>query len=166
MKSYFLSSLLVLGLCFSAQAQQPEPDRPKTASIYDQPQPLVLVNKQETAPNAIILSPKDIETVEVVKGANALERYGEKGKDGVVIMELKQGLSLVRLEEVYKTFEVPHQQQQLTLAINGKHVKDPTLLLADLRQIERVEVADFEVASPTRWSFDEQYLNIVTKPQH
>jgi hypothetical protein len=158
--------MLVLGLSFSAQAQQPAPSMQNAAIIYDQPRPLVLVNEQETTTNAIILNPGDIDAVEVVKGANALERYGEKGKDGVIIMNLKQDLPLVRLQEVYKAFAVPEQQQQLTLAINGKHVKDPALLLADLRQIKKVEVADFEVASPTRWSFDEQYLNIITKPQH
>ncbi|WP_266202958.1 hypothetical protein [Pontibacter kalidii] len=166
MKSYLLLALFVLGLSFSAQAQQFEQKHQASVQLHDPaPQPLVLVNKQETAASAVILNPGDIENVEVVKGRQALERFGEKATDGAVIISLKQELLLVRLEEVYSAFDVPKQQQKLTVAINGKHVKDPALLLADLRQIEKVAVTEFEVTTPTRWSSDEQYLNIITKPR-
>ncbi|MCX2739564.1 hypothetical protein [Pontibacter anaerobius] len=80
-------------------------------------------------------------------------------------MELKQQLQLARLTELYKAFNVPEKQQKLTLAINGAHVKDPALLLADLRQVQKVETAAFETAV-SRWSFDAHYLNIITKPQN
>ncbi|MCX2739565.1 hypothetical protein [Pontibacter anaerobius] len=72
MKSYFLSALIGLCLVTSVQAQQLDFQRQEVLSTYDQPQPLVLVNQQETTTNAIILNPNDIESVEVVKGANAL----------------------------------------------------------------------------------------------
>ncbi|TPE44086.1 hypothetical protein [Pontibacter mangrovi] len=166
MKTYFLPLLMSFGLTLSAKAQLLEPVRQRKEGIItlEQPQPLVLVNNQETATYALILNPDDIENVKVVKGENALNRFGEKATDGAVIIDLKEELPLVRLKEVYKAFKVPKKQQKLTLAINGKHVEDTALLLADLRQVEKVEVADFSMAS-SRWSFDEQYLNIITKAQ-
>ncbi|OKL42006.1 hypothetical protein A3841_08355 [Pontibacter flavimaris] len=158
--------MFVLGLGFNVQAQQFEVKKLASVQLQDPvPQPLVLVNEQETATNALILNPNDIEHVEVVKGGNALNRFGEKATDGAVIIDLKQELPLVRLKEVYQAFKVPKKQQKLTLAINGNHVKDPALLLADLRQIDKIEVAEFSVTTSSRWSFDEQYLNIITRPQ-
>ena len=165
MKLYFLTGLLALASALAVQAQQFEPIKKTALLVEEKPQPLVLVNNQETMLSAIILNDNDVKSLNVLKGNEAVERFGQKAADGAILMNLKQDLPLVRLEEVYKAFKIPAQQQKLTLAINGKHVKDPTLLLADLRQIEKVEVTDFDVTSPSRWSFEEQYLNIVTKPQ-
>ncbi|SFG45679.1 hypothetical protein [Pontibacter chinhatensis] len=165
MKQYFLTGILALASALAVQAQQFEPIKKTALLVEEKPQPLVLVNNQETMLSAIILNDNDVKSLNVLKGNEAVERFGQKAADGAILMNLKQDLPLVRLEEVYKTFKIPAQQQKLTLAINGKHVKDPTLLLADLRQIERVEVTDFDVTSPSRWSFEEQYLNIITKPQ-
>ncbi|WP_373522446.1 hypothetical protein [Aquiflexum sp.] len=36
------------------------------------------------------ISPDDIESISVIKGPNAFELYGDKGKNGVIIMTLKQ----------------------------------------------------------------------------
>lgn len=166
MKQYFLTGLLALASAFAVQAQQFEPIKKTALLVEEKPQPLVLVNNQETILGALILNDNDVKSLNVLKGNEAVERFGQKAADGAILMNLKQQLPLVRLEEVYKAFKIPAQQQKLTLAINGKHVKEPTLLLADLRQIEKVEVTDFDVTSPSRWSFDEQYLNIVTKLQH
>lgn len=165
MKQYFLTGILALASALAVQAQQFEPIKKTALLVEEKPQPLVLVNNQETMLSALILNDNDVKSLNVLKGNEAVERFGQKAADGAILMNLKQDLPLVRLEEVSRAFKVPAQQQKLTLAINGKHVKDPTLLLADLRQIEKVEVTDFDVTSPSRWSFDEKYLNIVTKPQ-
>ncbi len=166
MKQYLLTGLLALASALAVQAQQFEPIKKTALLVEEKPQPLVLVNNQETILGALILNDNDVKSLNVLKGNEAVERFGQKAADGAILMNLKQQLPLVRLEEGYKAFKIPAQQQKLTLAINGKHVKDPALLLADLRQIEKVEVTDFDVTSPSRWSFDEQYLNIVTKLQH
>ena len=165
MKLYFLTGLLAFVSTLTAQAQGFEPIVKTAVLVEEKPQPLVLVNDQETTLGAFVLNDSDVKRLNVLKGDEALERFGEKATDGAILIYLKQELPLVRLEEVYKAFDIPAQQQKLTLAINGKRVKDPALLLADLRQVEKVEVTDFDVTSPWRWSFDEQYLNIVTKPQ-
>ncbi|AKD02250.1 hypothetical protein POKO110462_07550 [Pontibacter korlensis] len=168
MKTYLVVALL--SLTFSAQAQQLNEQKKVTVRLNCAPptaksQALVLVNEQEASPNAIILNPNDIESINVLKGSEVPEQLADKGKHGVIMMELKQELPLARLEEVYKAFNISKEEQNLTLAINGTHVKDTSLLLADLRQIEKVEVADFDT-SRSQWSFKEQYLNIITKPQH
>ena len=158
---------LVCGLRTWAQATEPQFFPPVSKNIYINSQskpagPLIMVGSQETAPDAVILNPDKIQSMEVLKGEKAVERFGEKGKEGVVVMELKEEVSLARLPEVFERFAITAQQQKLTVAINGKHVAYPELLLADLRQIKKVEVKGYDVTSPYRWTFDEEYLNIVT----
>lgn len=165
MKAYLLTALVALGIATGAQAQQQEPQPQNAPAVYIKPQPLFLVNDQETTMRAMILSPDDIISMDVVKAAAAIERFGEKGKDGVVILTLKQALPLARVTDVYKAYNVPEMYQKLSLAINGVHITDTALLLADLRQIEKVEATDFE-NTMSRWSYDKQFLNIVTKQQN
>ena len=53
-------------------------------------QPLIILNNKEiskTEMNAI--SPNDIESVEVLKNENAIKSYGNKGKDGVIVINTK-----------------------------------------------------------------------------
>ncbi len=53
-------------------------------------QPLIILNNKEiskTEMNAI--SPNDIESVEVLKNENAIKTYGNKGKDGVIVINTK-----------------------------------------------------------------------------
>lgn len=165
MRTYFLACFVALGI--SAQAQQLGTIKlncAQPATVTQLPPPLLLVNGQESTPNALVLAPDHIASVKVIKGAEATERFGKKGANGTILLELKKELPLARIQEVYSAFQVPQKQQKLTVAIDGKHVPQPELLLADLRQIERVEIADFEM-NMSRWSFEEQYLNIITKPQ-
>ncbi len=36
------------------------------------------------------ISPEEIESINVLKGENAIKKYGEKGKDGVIIINTKK----------------------------------------------------------------------------
>ncbi|GHS97223.1 transcriptional regulator [Bacteroidia bacterium] len=52
--------------------------------------PLYIIDGIEIASdNVLKLDPKDIESIEVLKDKVAIERYGEKGKDGVVLFIMK-----------------------------------------------------------------------------
>ncbi|PRY13714.1 hypothetical protein CLV24_10584 [Pontibacter ummariensis] len=162
MKLIFLSTLLLcLFLC--AEAQQQGQSNPASVSVSS-PSPLMLIEGQETASNAIILDRNSIESIRVYKGEDAVSQFGEKGKDGVIILSLKEEVPLVRLEQVYMHFKVSPKQQRLKVAVDDRLVANPELVLADLRKIEKVEVKQQAVTAPARWSFvpDEHYLNIVT----
>ncbi|WP_162052908.1 hypothetical protein [Pontibacter pamirensis] len=157
--------LLACSLTTQAQGTEPQFFPPITQNIYiadDVARPLVIIGSQETAYDALILDPDKIQHLNVYKGEKALEKFGDKGKEGVVVMTLKKEITLARLPEIFEQFHVSEKGQKLTVAIDGKHVSEPELLLADLRQIKKVEVKPFDVTAPSRWTFDEKYLNIVT----
>lgn len=162
---------LCFGLCcaLSATAQQTErilfptatPQAAANPAHY--PEPILLVNGHETRFHAFISAPEDIVSFDVYVGEKDIRKFGLEGEAGVLAVTLKPAIPLARLPELYKAFQVPAPQQQLSLAINGQRVRNPEQLLADLRQIERVEVTAFDPLSPTRWSLAPAYLNIVTK---
>lgn len=54
--------------------------------------PIYFVNGKETPEEQIIkdLKPEDIDSVNVLKNKSAIEKYGEKGKDGVIEISLKK----------------------------------------------------------------------------
>lgn len=168
MKVFLALVCLLLVCCLTAQAQKTEiqlfPPSPQNVQIIGPKaaQPLVLIDSQATTSDAFILDPDEIQSMNVYKGEKAVEKFGEKGRAGAVVMTLKEAVPLARLPEIFEQFNVKEQEQKLTVAIDGRHISKPELLLADLRQIQKVEVKQFDVTAPSRWTFDEEYLNIVT----
>lgn len=62
-------------------------------SIYEKPEisPLYIVDTKEVAEEYIKdIKPEDVETVTVLKDKSAIEKYGEKGKNGVIEIKLKK----------------------------------------------------------------------------
>ncbi|MHA6246961.1 hypothetical protein ACXYMU_03420 [Pontibacter sp. CAU 1760] len=168
-----MPSLLCFGIfyCIAAQAQQAVPlfssSDPARASVSlaRYPEPILMVGDHETRVHAFISDPEDVISFDMYKGKKARRKFGLKGKAGAIAVTLKPATPLARLPELFEAFQVTAQQQQLSLAINGQHVRNPEQLLADLRQIEKVEVTAFDPLSPTRWSLAPAFLNIVTKQQ-
>jgi TonB family protein len=57
----------------------------------DCPPPLIIVdNVESSSDNIKNLDPKDIESINIVKGTKAIAEYGEKGKNGVVLVTSKK----------------------------------------------------------------------------
>lgn len=60
----------------------------------DAPAPLYIVNGKETDKiTALDIKPEDIQDIRVIKNEIALKVYGEKGKNGVVIINIKPGVA-------------------------------------------------------------------------
>ncbi|HKK12925.1 MAG TPA: TonB-dependent receptor plug domain-containing protein, partial [Flavobacteriaceae bacterium] len=59
-------------------------------SLDDGKEPLFMLNGKEISKKEMDdLDPDSIEKIEVLKGGSATEKYGEKGKDGVVLITTK-----------------------------------------------------------------------------
>jgi TonB-dependent SusC/RagA subfamily outer membrane receptor len=57
----------------------------------DSEKPMMIVDGKEITEGTLNdISPDKIEKVEVLKGEKAAEKYGEKGKNGVIIITTKQ----------------------------------------------------------------------------
>ena len=88
---------------------------------YDGPQPLFVIDgkiKQEESVENI--APDDIETINVLKGEKAIEKYGEKGQNGVLEITMKIKKSPIKYlidgqlfdYDIYKTIEKSHIQKE------------------------------------------------------
>ena len=54
-------------------------------------QPLMIVDGKEVEGGSLEdINPDDIETVNVYKGDKAIEKYGDKAKNGVVVIKTKK----------------------------------------------------------------------------
>jgi len=163
----YLTIVLLFVTCLATQAQELQLMPAKTAkqASINMPQPYMLAGDAETVKGALILDPQHIQSINVYKGSQATDKFGSKAKDGAIVIALKSNVALVRLAQVYTAFKIPAQQQDLPVAINDKLVGKPELLLANLEEINKVEVKKQDVSAPVRFSFDEDapYLNIVTK---
>ena len=52
--------------------------------------PLIIVDGEETGSEALKkIAPNDIERIEVLKDQAAIDKYGEKAKDGALIITMK-----------------------------------------------------------------------------
>ncbi len=55
--------------------------------------PLIIVNGKETGQKIEDIDPETIQSVNVLKDESATEKYGEKGKNGVIEIKLKSDTS-------------------------------------------------------------------------
>jgi hypothetical protein len=127
-------------------------------------EPLLLLGSQETTYSSLLVDPSEIKIVKTYQDSAILASMGYKARNGVVQIELKHKKPLLKLEDVLDYFAVPAQQRQLRVLVNKRPVH-PGLFLADVNQIEKIEVYTQDKHHPLRLSWDaaEQFLNIVTK---
>jgi hypothetical protein len=138
--------------------------------IVEIKQPLLFIGSLETSYNALIMDEENLRILRAFPDSTALDYFGEKGKDGVVIAELKANIALFRIEETLDHFKVPDINRNLKILID-KRLVHRDLFLADIKRIEKIEL--FEVTqqdillSPfyNTWTLGEKYLNIVTKEE-
>ncbi|QCR21468.1 hypothetical protein [Pontibacter sp. SGAir0037] len=168
MKTFLFSFFLVLSFAtvsFSQDLQQKSTTLTNIrASSLNGEQPLVFIDSLATKINHLVIKPSQIEVLKIYKGASALKIFGEKGENGVVLVELKKDIPLQRLNKVYDHFKVSQANRKLKVLLNKSLLVDQQFFLADLSQIEKIEVTKLDATSPRKWSFneDESYLNIVT----
>ena len=134
----FIICLLALLPAAALRAQE----KPRTVFSITPPEgpPLVLVDSLHAALNTLLLSPDRIERMDVYKGKEALDRYGDKGKNGVILIHTKPNTSLLRMTEILDRFHIPPSDRQLRICINEILIPDPKLIVAGVGDIESVEV--------------------------
>ena len=102
-------------------------------------EPLYIVDGKEVTPSVMsALDPDKIERVTVLKDKSATELYGEKGKNGVLLITLKQGtpgIVIRRDKEVTENAKVQHNGSldlTKTIYIDGEKVDLGTKTIDDL----------------------------------
>lgn len=172
MRKLLATSLLVLTGSFCAFAQDngqlyfPELAQ-KNVSVRIE-QPLVFINGQETTLNNLILSNDNIAETNILrKGTPEAKKHDLTGEKNVVLLKAKEGIELIKFKQVLDHFNVPVSQRNLKAVLDRRNLVKPALILADLNEIEKVEVAEAGAREFVQWGWNpgDKFLNIVTKKQ-
>ncbi|MBF8963653.1 hypothetical protein I0P70_10375 [Pontibacter sp. FD36] len=169
MKKLIFSFLFaVCSLQAFAQQELIHPKEQQKQGIVQQPQPYIEVDgKQVAQASLVLIAASHIESAEVLKDEKATEKFGDKAKDGAVLLKTDPTAKWVTIQDIYTHYRIPAPQQNLRVIINNQLVKDTSLILANLEQIEKVEVKKQDITAPVRWSLndEEEFLHITSKPQ-
>lgn len=66
-------------------------DSDSVSTIKNSPSPIILINDKEiTKEEMQKIKPDDIKSINVLKGEKAIEKYGKKGKNGIIEITLKE----------------------------------------------------------------------------
>lgn len=142
-------------------------EMPNKAAFQADPS-LVLINGQETTFKTLILSDEKIAETNVhKKGTPEARKHDPKGEKNVALLRTKEGVDLVKYEQILDHFNIPASQRNLKVSINRTALVKPELILADLSEIKKVEVAEAGAREFAQWGWNKgaKFLNIVTKEQ-
>jgi hypothetical protein len=163
----FIPALIILAFCnltAVAQEQLIHPKEQTRGVSVIEAKPYVLANNLPTSRLALIVNRHSIKSMDVYKGQEAIAKFGEKAKEGAIVITMNPNVQLVRIKEIYRHFNVPAQQRGLKVCINNQLINNADLILADLKEVIKVDVIQQDITAPYRWSLDEneQFLNIIT----
>jgi hypothetical protein len=92
--------------------------------------PLVLVDGFETDMQSMAVDPNNIESISILKNGSAIELYGDKAKDGAILIKMKAGSQFYTITD----FVDPSKNLNKTVTkiqLNGKWLINMNKLLVD-----------------------------------
>lgn len=124
--------------------------------------PLVIINNLETEVGFFFFNANQIDAINVFKDTMAIAKYGEKGKDGVIEVKLKQNVQLLTAKNVVDKYGLC--QSNLRICVNETIIDRKELLLFDATEIVSVEIINNpKWVNTTDIKQDEQFINITVK---
>ena len=126
--------------------------------------PLVFVDSFKTNISYLVLNPDKIESINIFKGPPAISKYGDEAKDGVIIIQPKEDVQLLRIDRILDNNKIKAEDRKLRICINNNLMKEPQLILIESSEIENVQIT-----TERHWinsedaNSRERFINIVTK---
>lgn len=106
--------------------------------------PLIIIDSFETNFNHLILNVNNIESINVFKDSSAFAKYGVKSKDGVIVINIKKEVEILRLKTLLEKY-LPNQDYiNIPIKINDKLIQYPQLILVDTSEILKLEMTNNE----------------------
>jgi hypothetical protein len=134
-----------------------------SASTGSAKQPLVFVDTFATSMKGLIMDPGSIRSINVYKDTAALNRYGKDARDGVILIHMKGQVSLLRLDGLYKNFNVADSLRHYPVCIDEVLIDDPRLILADLSQVNAIHSFTSVDWTDLNHPKSEKRINIITR---
>ncbi len=111
----------------------------------------------------MVLDPENIASIQVLKDTSAINRFGDFGKNGALIINTKPNTNLLRLKSLLDKFQVADSVRKYKVCINEVPIAHPELILLDESQITGVSTLDSIEWNPSGSNKNEKLLNIVSK---
>lgn len=164
-----LFSLSIVLLFFVSNTSAQVKSSSERIHIYDGPinideskAPLVKIDTFTTKISRFFINTNNIESINVLKDSNAIVKYGENAKNGVIIIQPKKNCKLLNLETLLKAYNLSNENKHLRVCVNKTLIKDPQLLLFDSQKVKTVEITtDFKWITTDEIKTGEKFINIV-----
>lgn len=130
----------------------------KTAIISGSYNPVVIIDTCQTSFRALILDSSCInKTRKISLAAPSLSCLSYD----IVIIEPKDNIKLVRINEVLDYFKIPIEDRKLKICINNILIDTPSKILANINDIKKVEITDYIYSpDPPPGNNQLKYINI------
>jgi hypothetical protein len=126
--------------------------------------PIIFVDSFKTDMKYLILDPRMIESISVYKDSNALAKFGEMGRHGVVIVKPTANATLLQIEKILEKYKIANPDRKLRICIDKTLIREPELIL-----IEESEILDVKITTERHWTLledansGEKFINIITR---
>jgi hypothetical protein len=148
--------LVLLGLAFVLTSRSQN-----QTHLHLHQDPYVLVDSFTTDTKHMMISANHIKEVNVLKGSIATKTLGDKARNGAVIITTKPGTTLLRLNQILDKYNIPEADRKLRVCINETLVSKPELIIADMGEIQAVEItADRYWQHAEDADSNERFINI------
>jgi len=138
-----------------------------TTNIDTSRKPMVLIGKFITDLDHLVLDPNEIESIEVLKDSTAKLKYGDAGKFGVIIIYPKHRVKFLRVDKIFKIYNLSNEDKKLRICINKTLLRNPQLILIEKSQIESVELTtDRHGINVEDANTGEKFINIITRTKN
>ncbi|HYH16948.1 MAG TPA: hypothetical protein VD794_17065 [Flavisolibacter sp.] len=108
------------------------------AHIHERP--YVLVDSFTTDIKHMVIKSDHIKAISVLKGSEATNVFGDKGRNGVIMITTKPNTTLLRFNQILDKYNIAQADRKLRVCIDQTLINKPELILADETMITAVEI--------------------------
>lgn len=161
MKKLIITLVAGIGMITAVAAQRTVV---RQSNVLIDMQPLVLIDSVETTMSDFWLNPNDIVAIRILKDSVAIAKYGEKAKNGVILISTKPNTEVIKLSDLITQYELSVKDKDLKVCKDKILVENPDRILVSKSDIARVEViTDNYWHTPLVAGPEERFINIVMK---
>jgi hypothetical protein len=127
--------------------------------------PLIVVNDKMIIKNynRFVYSDKSVDDFVILRSEEAVNRFGEKGKAGAILIKLKAGTKLFNINDLINHYKIEQKESNLPVCLNDYYVSDPHNLIVDASLISSVVVREGTfLAGANEQSDHQRFLDIQT----
>lgn len=103
---------------------------------------LYVINGMPTFSDCFAINAQNIESINVIKGEKAMELYGTRAKNGVLIFKTKPETIFLNFENLIKEYSISKADQFLPIVLNNHFVDEKDYLLLDKSAIISVKILE------------------------